>query len=184
MDHEGPEPLIRDGGIDAAKSPERVVDRGEGAAHRGDTLVEVVYLPAGYERVEIHPHKGNGHRNRNRRPSVRDEPCCRKRAGRVSKDSVRVLHEPGDDRRKIRGVVLGIVCRWRHVFAVAMPTEVEKHAAKLAKLPCGGPPNAAVAAVAMQAEERYRVRRRQTSRRPDYFVRKRRPRAAESKVVV
>src|SRR5207249_6443672 len=135
------------------------------------------------EWVEVHPHKGDGHCNRDRRPGVRDEPCCCKSAGRVSKDSVWVLHEPGDDRRKIRGVVLGIVCRWRHVFAVAMPTEVEKHAAKLAKLPCGGSPNAAVAAVAVQAKQRHRVRGRRINRRPDYFVRKCRPWTAESKLV-
>jgi hypothetical protein len=145
--------------------------------------VEVLYLPAGHKRVEIHPYKGDGHRDRNRQPGVRDKPCCRKRAGRVSQDSVWALDEPCDDRRKISGVVLGIVCRWRHVFAIAVPTEVEKHAAKLAKLSRYGAPNAAVAAVAMQAEERHRVRRRQTSRRPYYFVRKRRPRAAESKLL-
>src|SRR3989454_5310432 len=60
---------------------------------------------------------------------------------------------PGDDRRKISGVVLGIVCRWRHMFAIAVPTEVEKHAAKLAELPRHGPPNAPVATVAMRSEE-------------------------------
>src|SRR5205809_6502177 len=41
------------------------------ASHRGHTLVEVLYLPAGHERVEVHPHKGDGHRNRDGRPSVR-----------------------------------------------------------------------------------------------------------------
>ena len=140
-------------------------------------------MPAGHERVEIHPHKGYGHCNRNRRPGVRDKPSCRKRASRVSQDSVWALHEPGDDRRKISGVVLGIVCRWRHVFAVTVPTEVEKHATKLAKLSRDGAPNAAVAAVSMQAEQRHRVRWLRASRRPDYFVRKRRPRAAEAKPV-
>ena len=100
----------------------------------------------------------------------------------MSEDSVWAPHQRGDDRRKISGVVLGIVCRWRYVFAVAVPTEVEKDAAKLAKLLRYGPPNAAVAAVAMQAEQRHRVRWRQASRRADYFVRERRPRAAESKL--
>ena len=114
--------------------------------------MEVLHLPAGHKRVEIHPHKGDGHRNMDRHPGARDEPCCRKRAGRVSEDSVWAPHQRGDDRRKISGVVLGIVCRWRYVFAVAMPTEVEKHAAKLAELPRDGPPNAPVAAVAMEAE--------------------------------
>jgi len=135
------------------------------------------------ERVEVHPYKDDGHCSRNRRPGVRDEPCCRERAGRVSQDSEWAPHQGGDDRREISSVVLGIVRRWRHVFAVAMPAEVEKHAAKIAKLPRHGPPNAAVAAIAMQTEQRHRVRWGQTGRRPDYFVRKRRPRAAESKLV-
>src|SRR2546425_6556941 len=70
FDHEGPEPLIRDGGIDAAKSPERVVDSGEGATHRCDTLVD----------------EGVGHGCGNRSPRVRDEACRRERTRRVGED--------------------------------------------------------------------------------------------------
>jgi len=101
----------------------------------------------------------------------------------VSQDSVWALHERGDDRRKVISVVLRVVCGWRHVFAVAMSTKIEKHAAKLSKLQSHWPPDAPVAAVAMQTEQRDCVSLRRTSRRPDYFVRKRWPRAADSKLL-
>jgi hypothetical protein len=51
-------------------------------------------------------------------------------------------------------VVLGIVCRRRDVLAFAVPTGVEEHASILGELVSYEAPDAAVAAVAMKAEER------------------------------
>ena len=50
-------------------------------------------------------------------------------------------------------MVLWIVCRWRDVFTITVAAEVEEHAAELDKLPGYEPPHAAVAAVAVQAEQ-------------------------------
>jgi hypothetical protein len=71
----------------------------------------------------------------------------------VSEDGVGSPDELRDDLREVGGVVLGIICRWRDVLALAVPTEVEEDAAILGKLMRHEPPDTAVAAVAVQAEE-------------------------------
>ena len=103
--------------------------RRTGAAHQG------WWDRCGDERVEIHPDKGVEHGCGNRRPRVRDEARRRERTRRVGEDGVWAVHQTRDDLRKIGSVVLGIVCRRRHVFTIAVAAEVEEHAAKVAKLP-------------------------------------------------
>jgi hypothetical protein len=72
----------------------------------------------------------------------------------VSEDRVGTPDELRDDFREVRGMVLRIVCRWRDVLALAVPTEVEEHAAILGQLLRHEPPDTAMAAVAVQAKER------------------------------
>ena len=53
----------------------------------------------------------------------------------MGEDGVWAVHQTRDDLRKIGSVVLGILCRRRHVLTIAVAAEVEEHAAKVAKLP-------------------------------------------------
>ena len=62
---------------DRSRSPERVVDSGEGATHRCDTLVD----------------EGVGHGRGNRRPRVRDEPRSCERASRGGEDGIGAVHQ-------------------------------------------------------------------------------------------
>src|SRR5712692_11388259 len=85
--------------------------------------------------------------------------------------------------REIGGVMLGIVCRWRDVITIAVAAKVEEHAAKLVKLPRYRPPDTTMAAVAMQAKQCERLRRRRINRGPNYLVRESRPRAANPTMI-
>ena len=70
----------------------------------------------------------------------------------MSKDRILALHKLRDDFHEVFCVVLGIVCRWRDMLALAVPTEVEKHATILWKFSGHQAPDATVTAVAVQAE--------------------------------
>ena len=94
--------------------------------------MEIVHLPAGHERVEIHPDEGHRHFKRTRRRRVCDEACCRERASRVGEDGIWASHQTRDELRKIGGVVLGIVCGWRDVFTIAVAVEIKEHTAEFA----------------------------------------------------
>jgi hypothetical protein len=67
-------------------------------------------------------------------------------------------------------MVLWVVCRWGHMVALSVPSEVEQHASINGKFARNEPPDTAVAAVAVQAEERERARDSRTCRRPDHLV--------------
>jgi hypothetical protein len=82
-------------------------------------------LARGDERVEINPDEGDGRRSR-RWWRGGHEARRGERAGRVSKDGIGTPHDPGNHCREVLGVVLGIVCRWGHVAALPMPSEVEE----------------------------------------------------------
>ena len=71
--------------------------------------MEIVNLPAGDERVEIHPDESRRHFNGTRRPRARDEARCRERASRVGKDCIWASHQTRNELCEIRGVVFGIV---------------------------------------------------------------------------
>ena len=51
----------------------------------------------------------------------------------MSENRILALQKARDDFHEVFCVVLGIVCRWRDMLALAVPTEVEKHAAILRK---------------------------------------------------
>jgi hypothetical protein len=72
----------------------------------------------------------------------------------MSEDRVASPDKPRDDFRKIRGVVLGIVRRWRDVLAFSVSTKVEKDAPILRQLLSYRTPDAAVTTVAVKAEKR------------------------------
>ena len=99
----------------------------------------------------------------------------------MSEDRVGSLHQSRNKRGKVFGVVLGIVCRWRYMLALAVPAEIEQHATMLEKFPRDGSPHAAVAAVAVQAQARDGTRRLWVRRGPDYLVGERRSSSSDPK---
>jgi hypothetical protein len=118
LDDEGPQTLFRNVRIDPTKTAKSVVDRRKGSSDRRNALMEIVDLPPGHERIEIHPDEGDRHGRR--RLSRRHEACRRQRACRVSEDGVPPRCEVRNDLSKVLGVVLRVVGGRRDMLAIAM----------------------------------------------------------------
>jgi hypothetical protein len=100
---------------------------------------------------------------------------------RVSEDRILALDKWRDDFHEVFCVVLGIVCRWRGMLALAVPTEVEKHAAIFWKPSGHQAPDATVTAVAVQAKASQGTRGLRARRRLDDLVSERRSSTSDPK---
>src|SRR5438552_5892569 len=146
LDYERSQSVVGEHGIYATKTSHRVIGRNERPSHRRGTLVKIVDLPSRYERIEIHPHKREGHGSA-LETGIGHEPRSGERAGRMRENRVRPIDQLADDRGNVGSVMLGVVRGRRNVIAGAVAAEIEQYAAILPKLARDKPPDPSMAAV-------------------------------------